>query len=365
VLPYEKLHTCINKAMEIYGETQFQYCNTQGFEPLRSAIRQYLSDYQVFADTSKIFITSGSQQALNILSNMEFPNRKKNILVEQPTYLCMLDILNTYKLTTLGIVRDYGNLDIKRLEYLFRTGDIKFFYTMPRFHHPTGTSFTNDQKKAIATLAEKYDVYIVEDDQLAELEMDSRADPLYAFDTSSHVVYIRSFSKALLPGIRLAAIVLPDSLAREFKKYKYLNDVFTSPLLQAALEIFIKSGMHRDHINKIKQFYSQRMNFFKKSWNALGLENVNSNIPDTGFYSWFELPDNIKGDFVKHNLQSKNIYIDSGARYYINDFRKDNTIKICINNVSIDKMKSSLPVIGSEISRLITQKSADSFFIII
>lgn len=357
ILPYQEFYTCMNKAFEVYREQLFGYCSVQGFEPLRFSLVDHLKRHQIFTHTDRIFITSGSQQALNILINMSFNNCKCNVLVEQPTYLFMLDALNLFKVPVTGIERNFSALDLDRLEYIFKTGNIKFFYTMPRFHHPTGSSLSSKQKRQIAYLAEKYDVYIIEDDQMADLDLDSRADPLFSYDLSSHTIYIKSFSKTLLPGIRLAAVVLPDSLSQNFKKSKYLNDIYTSPFLQAALEIFIKSGMHDIHIDKIKQFYSDKMSHFKAIWSNLNIFAVKENMPDTGFYLWFELPESINGDYVKHNLQSQGIYIGSGTRYYLEEYRKTNYIKLSLNNISKEDVENSLPLVADEINKLLKYKN--------
>ena len=123
-------------------------------------------------------------------------------------------------ITTIGIERTWEGIDLEELERIFSSGNIKFFYTIPRFHNPLGTCYSNDQKKQILYLAQKYNVYIVEDDYLADMELDSKSDPIYAFDTTSKVIYIRSFSKTLMPGLRLGVAVLPQLLVTTFNEFK-------------------------------------------------------------------------------------------------------------------------------------------------
>ncbi len=190
-----------------------------------------------------ICITSGSQQAINILCNMPFPNGKINVLVEQPTYKGVLKTLEISKTPVIGIERKFNGIDFAELERKFACDNIKCFYTIPRFSNPLGISYSNDDKKQILALAEKYDVYIIEDDYLGDLELKNNVYPMRYYDVSSRVVYIKSFSKILLPGLRIAAVVLPKVLMNTFEEHKRWMDLNTSVLSQGALKIYIKSGI--------------------------------------------------------------------------------------------------------------------------
>ncbi|MTK11633.1 MAG: PLP-dependent aminotransferase family protein, partial [Clostridiaceae bacterium] len=259
-LPYIEFQHCLNQAINIYKDSLFNYSNPQGLQPLLKILSKDFQKYQVFADEDKIFITSGSQQAINILSTLPFPNGKRNVLVEQPTYYGALKSLEYNGVTAIGIRRTYKGLDFSDLERIFKNGNIKFFYTIPRFHNPTGGSYSLEEKKQILKLAERYDVYIVEDDYLGDLDINSKVDPIYSYDDNSRVIYLKSYSKVFLPGLRIAALVLPKMLTNIFSKYKSCADISTSVLSQGALEIYIKSGMFDTHTRKIKKLYSERMN---------------------------------------------------------------------------------------------------------
>lgn len=164
IMPYIDFQHCINQAIDTYKEELFTYSDQQGFYSLRIQLVKYLQSLQVFTEPERLFIVSGSQQALNLLVSMPFPNGKKNILIEQPTYFGFIESANLHSITTFGIDLSMDGIDFDRLEYIFRNNDIKFFYIVPRFQNPLGHSYTNKEKKKIVELAEKYDVYIVEDD---------------------------------------------------------------------------------------------------------------------------------------------------------------------------------------------------------
>jgi len=237
--PYKNFQHCLNKSIDLYKEKLFIFSDPRGLSSLISVLSKHIQNYQIFTNQNNIVITSSSQQALNILSIMPFPNAKSNILVEQPTYYGMIKSLELNNIPTLGINRDFNGINLDELERLFKYGNIKFFYSIPRFHNPTGTSYNRHEKQEIIKLAEKYDVYIVEDDVAADLDMNKKNDPMYSYDTSSRVIYLKSYSKILMPGLRVALLILPDLLIDRFLQYKKWTDM-TSPILsQGALEIYI------------------------------------------------------------------------------------------------------------------------------
>src|SRR5690606_14606922 len=185
---------------------------------------------------------AGIQQTLDVMAKMPFPNGKKVILVEQPSYNLYLNFLELENIPVLGIELTMNGIDLQQLEHLFKTADIKFFYTMSRHHNPLGTSYDYATRRRIANLAEKYDVYVVEDDYMADIGDGHSFDPIYAYDLHERVVYLKSFSKIVFPGLRIGATVLPTTLVQPFDQHKRYNDA--SLLSQAALEIYIKSGMY-------------------------------------------------------------------------------------------------------------------------
>jgi DNA-binding transcriptional MocR family regulator len=283
---------------------------------------------------------------------MPFPNGKDNVLVEQPTFSGMLNALNANGITALGIERTSEGLNLQELERLFRNGNIKFFYTIPRFHNPTGFSYSNGQKKAILAIAQKYNVYIVEDDYLSELETDTKADPVFAFDSTSHVIYVKSFSKTLLPGLRIGAVVLPKLLANTFAYYKKCCDLNTSVLSQGALEIYLKSGMFENHIKKIRKLYQSRMSALRKASERLEELGVECCIPDNGLFACLILPEDIRAQSFVTALNSKNVYTASTEPMFLTSFRRDNRLRLSICRVDEGKIAEGIRIMCDAVENI-------------
>lgn len=159
LFPYEDFQACINQAIQFYKADLFKYGTSEGMKSLITVIKDLLMQYQLFVDEGQIVITSGVQQALSILFEIDYPNKGDTILIEQPTYHLVIEQLTFLGHKVKGIERSYDGIDLIELEKIFSTGDIKCFYLMPRFHNPLGCSLGTDQKIKILALAKKYNVF--------------------------------------------------------------------------------------------------------------------------------------------------------------------------------------------------------------
>lgn len=355
VMPYIEFQHCINQAIDIYKEELFNYSDQQGFYSLRVEIVKYLRDLQVFSDPERLFIVSGSQQALHMFASMPFPNGKSNILIEQPTYFGFIESVGLHNITTFGIELSEG-IDLDRLEYIFRNNDIKFFYIVPRFHNPLGHSYTNEEKKRIVKLAQKYDVYIIEDDFLGDLDPNPKSDPMFSYDPSGRVIYIKSFSKIMLPGLRLAAVILPHLMINTFLHYKFSSDFNSSALSQGALEVYLKSGMFNGHIKRIRGLYQRKMQLLKKACEMHLPSSTTFTKPVSGFYLTIYLPEKVMAKRMVDLLFQENIYVDDAARMFLPEYKRGDMLRLCISQVNENQINRGVGQIARCINFIHSRK---------
>ncbi|WP_439876196.1 PLP-dependent aminotransferase family protein [Bacillus mycoides] len=356
VFPYLDFQHCINKAIDTYKNDLFIYGTPKGLPSLISVVQKQLANYQVFTKEDNIFITSGVQQALAILTSIPFPNGHGTILIEQPSYHLYIEYVETNKIPVIGIKRTHEGIDLNELEKIFRTEKIKFFYTIPRFHHPLGTSYSKKEREKIIKLAKKYNVFIVEDDYLADLETDSKVDPFYSQDNCNHVIYLKSYSKIIFPGLRVGVAVIPPSIANDFHKYKKILDIDSPMISQAALEIYIKSGMFERHKSKIKYSYYNRSIKLAEILEKMQNENPSLftyNKQNTlGIHTCLEMQKNIVTEILIKKLSENQISIDSIDRNYLNDFHKERLLKLNVSNVKEDKIEEGIRKVIEEVTQL-------------
>ena len=240
---YEDFRLCVNETLIGRENYLFNYYPQQeGLEDLRRSVQKLMLDSAVYASRDQLVLTSGTQQALYILSQIDFPNQKERILVEQPTYHLINDLLLAQKLPYETIERTPQGINLQELERIFQSGKIKFFYTIPRFHYPLGHSYSRQDKEEILRLAQLYNVYIVEDDYLSDF--DSRRELTFHYlDNSQRVIYIKSFSTSLFPALRITALLLPPQIQTTFIAYKSAVDYDSNLIMQKALSLYIDSLM--------------------------------------------------------------------------------------------------------------------------
>ena len=142
-LAYEDFKLCLDESLAGHQDYLFNYYHEQaGLKDLLEALKSRLIADDIYVNSDQIVITSGSQQALYILSQMDFGNGGHKILLEQPTYHRMNQLVNRQNLAYETINRGFDGLDFDRLEEYFKSGQIKFFYTISRYSNPLGLSYS-------------------------------------------------------------------------------------------------------------------------------------------------------------------------------------------------------------------------------
>ena len=240
---YDDFRLCVNETLIGRENYLFNYYdNQEGLEELRKSVHQLLFNQALYCKPDQLVLTSGTQQALFILSQINFPSEGEEILVEQPTYHRMNRLLVAQGLAYQTIERRIDGIDLEELEEQFKSGKIKFFYTIPRFHYPLGHSYSDQEKRAILDLANQYGVYIVEDDYLGDLDP-KKGQTFHYLDTEDRVIYIKSFSTSLFPALRITALILPNALKEAFVSYKNILDYDSNLIMQKALSLYINSQL--------------------------------------------------------------------------------------------------------------------------
>lgn len=345
MIPYRAFQHCINQAIELYQRELFSYSQSAGLPRLIHALNNHLAERQIFCRVGQIVVTSGSQQSLALLAQMDFDNDRRGVLVEQPSYSMFQNLTKLLKIPMAGIKRTPDSLDFKGLEKAFKSGQYKFFYCIPRCHNPYGTSLSEKDKKRLVSLAAKYKVYIVEDDYLADLSTDYKQLPLYYYDTAGMVIYIKSFSKAFLPGIRLGFAVLPKNLMTTFLEHKNAHDLNTSVLSQGALELFITSGLYDKHTQKAQKYYHQKGELAKHILSALtplSTKGVHVTLPNSGFLCWIGFSQDYDLANLKQKLQKEGLRISDGSEFLQVSEEKPLGFRICFSTLTEEEITLGL-----------------------
>ncbi|BCJ94891.1 putative HTH-type transcriptional regulator YcxD [Anaerocolumna cellulosilytica] len=350
LIPYQSFTHAINVSIEENKKKLFLYEPPMGFTELRESLKERFTQTGIYASISQIIVTNGAQQGINLALKSIFGfERDGRLLVESPTYHAIHDMAKALNIDCVTIRRDSAGIDLNELEYIFQTEKVKAFYIIPRFHNPTGYTLSENNKSKIADLCSRYRILMIEDDYLADLGMDKRCLPLHYYDTNQITIYIRSFSKTFLPGIRLGAMVVPDTLSNLVIQQKYLSDICTSGIVQCALNFFLTSGMYDRHIHKVNTCYRQKLVKAKAILSHVALPGLSFHVPKQGLFLWISLPIAISAELIAKKLVHENILV---TQYHIS---KDGHqgIRLCIAGVTkedLDALETVIKVIREEMS---------------
>src|ERR1700745_3452720 len=248
VFPVKRFEEACHKVLTEQGAQALQYGATEGYQPLREMIARNISRYRIVASAENFLITSGSQQALDLIGKLLI-NRGDRILVEAPTYLGALQAFSVYGAQYVPVPVDEDGLQTEQLDSSLRAGP-KFMYVLPNFQNPAGVTLSEGRRHQLILLADKYGIPIIEDDPYGQLRYEGEhLTPLVVLDRENlrrdegysigNVIYLSTFSKTLAPGLRLGWIVAPPEVISRLVQLKQGADLHSSTFVQiVAYEVF-------------------------------------------------------------------------------------------------------------------------------
>ncbi|MEN6473277.1 MAG: PLP-dependent aminotransferase family protein [Syntrophaceae bacterium] len=247
IRPPESMLVWVEPYLKAGMDGLLAYDPPQGYEPLRQAAQAWLSSQGIEAMP---IITGGAQQAL-FLTGLTLLKPGDRVVVEEPGYTGARRIFESLgaQVTSMPCPRTAQDL-----EPLMKRGT-KLFYTMPQAHIPTGASMPDEARAALVELARRRDFFILEDDPLSDIV---GAVPLKARDTRDRVVYIKSLSNILGPGLRLGVCAMPAALEKRFIQLKEINDLSLSGILQRLFYAMLEAGDMARHIARLKAELEKR-----------------------------------------------------------------------------------------------------------
>lgn len=277
-------------ALAAAGPSLMTYTTAQGDLALRSALAEVVHDRGVTAGPDEILVTAGATNAMSLLTALLAPPGS-TVLVEQPTYLGMLNILSARGVRAVGLPMDGDGLVIEALEEALRVERPAFLYTIPTFQNPGGVCLSAPRRAALLDLAVRRGLTIVEDDIYGRLAYEGQPAPaLKAGDHGGRVIYLSSFSKSLMPGLRMGYVVASPEIIRQLVVMRQAQDMCSPPLMQRALAVFLEQGWWHSHLRRMLPRYRERRDALLRAMERHFPMGVTWTRPRGGFSSWVSLP---------------------------------------------------------------------------
>jgi 2-aminoadipate transaminase len=331
LFPVEEIKEAVETVLTSKGPHALQYSTTEGYPPLRDMLVRHMKRYGIVVDVDNVLITSGSQQALDLIGKILI-NPGDNILTEHPTYLGAIQAFTMYGADYITVPIDDDGVIPESLEAGLRAGP-KFMYLLPNFQNPTGVTISADRRRELLLLADRYGIPIIEDDPYGQLRYEGdHIKPLVVIDAerlernegdrcSGNVIYMSTFSKTLAPGLRLGWIVAPKEVIHRLVQAKQGTDLHSSSFDQMVAYEVGRGGFIDRHVQHIREVYGQRrqimLDALAKAFPDQS-EGVRWTRPKGGLFLWVEMPAWMDtADLLKAAVKEKVAFVP-GTPFYPN-----------------------------------------------
>ena len=343
---YESAHLLKDKGTEL-----LQYGTTDGNVELREFLTEFMQPRlgrKVGMD--EIFLTTGSQQALDLFS-WAMLDPGDVVITEDPSYMAAITVFMNHGGVCRGIPCDADGILVDKIPPLIESlraegKKVKFLYTIVNFQNPGGMTMSVERRKKLAEIAEKYNIGIFEDDPYGYVRYEGDHLPsIFSFDKVGNVLYAGSFSKILAPGTRTGWVIGDPAIIRKMCVFKQSTDLCSSSVDQALVADYCKKGYLTQHLPAIIANYRKRRDFMEESMKRhlapLGVTWVK---PQGGFFYWIDVP-GVNTDQLMRRALDKKVAFIQGSAFAVEE-------GACIHNARLNYTYCSNDVIEEGIKRI-------------
>ncbi|MDP2806880.1 MAG: PLP-dependent aminotransferase family protein [bacterium] len=299
--PVQEIEEIACRILRENGAMALQYGTTEGELPLREELAKWMSQEKPGIKPENIFITSGSQQGLDIVAKV-FLDPGDTVIVELPSYVGGLQAFTAYRAKMVGVPQDDEGMRMDKLEKILakmaqKNKKPKFIYVVPDFQNPSGITMTLERRKKLLELAYQYEIPIVEDSPYRDLRFTGEpVPPIYSLDAQNQVIVLGTFSKIFCPGLRLAWITAPAEWMDRMIVAKQSMDLCSPSFNQMITAEYMKQGLLQPQIERIKIVYGQKRQVMLKALKKHMPKGVKWTKPEGGLFLWLKLPKNMSAN---------------------------------------------------------------------
>ncbi|PID98388.1 MAG: GntR family transcriptional regulator [Actinobacteria bacterium] len=320
-LPLDALAESAKKLIGVHGAQAMQYGSGQGWETLREQICDVMTyDGIVGADPDDVVVTTGSQQALDLMTQL-FVDPGDVVLAESPTYVGALGVFRAQQADVVHVDMDEDGLIPEALEERIREvrasgRTIKFLYTIPNYHNPAGVTLSMERRPVIVEICRRENILILEDNPYGLLGFDSDPHPALKSFSPEGVVYLGSFSKMFAPGYRIGWAYAPHAIRSKLILASEAAILSPSMIVQMAISQYL---LDYDWYSQVKTFRSMYKERADAALDALEefMPDSSWTVPQGGFYTWVTLPEGLDAkSMLPRAVRAQVAYVAGTAFYY-------------------------------------------------
>lgn len=352
IFPIKEFKQALIEVLDRDKGMAFVYPEINGYEPFRESITYFLEEnYDIKIDKDQIQVISGGQQGIDIITKALI-SQGDHIFVENPTYSGAISAFKSRGAKIIGIPIEEDGLNLDVFNEYINKYNPKFLYMMTNYQSPTTYSYSEEKKKKLLELSEKYGFYIIEDDFLTDLNYNAEEKtPLKSLDNLDQVIYIKSFSKIFMPGVRIGFMTVPRRLFKGIIRAKHTTDISSSGFLQRAFDLYLRKGYWKDHIKTIKKVYSEKYNTMVEELEKLNQYGIEFFQPYGGLSIWIKLPKDIDSVELYNECEENNVAIVPGKIFFIDDGVYSNYIRLSFGAVASEEIIHGIKVMENIIRK--------------
>jgi 2-aminoadipate transaminase len=328
--------------------TTLQYGLADGSVRLRAAIVERMATLGVPAELNEIVVTTGATQALDLLCNALL-DPGDVVLVERPTYVMPLQRFALAQARVVSVPGDEDGVDPLALEAAVVEHSPKVIYTIPTFQNPGGSTLSAERRAAVARIAERHGVWVIEDDPYRELRYGSEPPPPPIACHSRVVLYIGTLAKTVAPGLRIGWVLAPAEVVDLCRPVKQAMDFNTSTIDQSAAAIYLEGVDWARRTAELRAVYAAPMHAMLDRIGEVLPEGSAFTRPRGGVFVWVELPEGWSALALLEDALEHGIFFMPGA-VFVADVRSESTLRLSISNHTPESVAEGLQRLAAALS---------------
>lgn len=351
LIPARDFLRCFQGVLREEGEKALGYEDPQGHPGLRQSIAELLCSQGLPARADNILITTGSQQAISLCAQALL-RPGDTILVEEASYDSALALFRQLGLELLPLPMDAGGLCVEALEPLLQKHRPGLLYCMPNFHNPTGCVLSAPRRRLLVELAERYNFPILEDDYVGELRYEGLSLPsLKSLDQRGNVLYTSTFSKMLMPGLRLGYLLAEGPALRHLCLWKQRLEVSSASVLQRALHAYVSVGRYRSHVRRARKVYRERRDALVAALQKHSHKGLSFTQTKGGLFLWLKLPKHMTSQNLETLAATKGLSLAPGSRFFCNPAQGKHFVRLNFAALEIPQIEKGVKILASCLDR--------------
>jgi 2-aminoadipate transaminase len=347
--PVERMKEAYDKVLTDSGKVALQYGPTDGYAPLREWIANSLSTDGATIVPEQILMTSGSQQALDLLGKVLIDEGSR-VLVETPSYLGALQAFSVYRPDFASVETDEHGLVPSSIAPVAEGA--RLLYSLPNFQNPTGRTLSVERRLELVETCERLGLPLIEDDPYGALSYKGEPMPKMVAMNPDGVIYMGSFSKVLTPGIRLGYVAAPLPLVRRLELAKQAADLHTAQLTQMVVHEVVKDGFLDRHIPTIRTLYGNQCQVMLDALAEHFPADVSWTRPEGGMFIWVTLPKQVDAMKLLDLALAAKVAFVPGAPFYANN-PETNTLRLSFVTVPPERIREGIAILGKLIAGML------------